>query len=193
MVFSSLWLLCPCGNYSRGWQKSLDHRYPGKAGYARVPAAIVTGDMALLEFFIDSGNSVSGRTELGGGTPPWIMGTLAVPIVQGHQLPQPQDLWSHWSLSLACQLAIRGAIWLVLLCCLAHSGTSRTHQLVSFSVSFQVRHFQDPLVGVLSCFLAFWALKGPPWLGFFSAFHHIRHLKGHTGGGPSLLLSTSGA
>ena len=54
--------------------------------------ATVTGGMVLLWFFLASGSSAPGRTQHGGGRAAWIMGTLGVPRVQGHQLPQPQEL-----------------------------------------------------------------------------------------------------
>ena len=38
------------------------------------------------------------RVKHEGGTASWVAGTLAVPSVQGHRLPQPQDLWPYQSL-----------------------------------------------------------------------------------------------
>ena len=37
------------------------------------------------------------RVERGGDAAAWLMGTLAVPSVQGHRLPQPQELWPYQS------------------------------------------------------------------------------------------------
>ena len=37
------------------------------------------------------------RVEHVGGTAAWLVGTLAVPSVQGHGLPPPQDLWPYQS------------------------------------------------------------------------------------------------
>lgn len=56
-----------------------------------VQAAIVTGRLALLEFFLASGSSAPVRIEHGCGTVAWIVGTLAAPSVQVHQLSQPQS------------------------------------------------------------------------------------------------------
>ena len=65
-----------------------------------VPAAIVTGRLALLEFFLASGSSAPVRTEHGGGTVAWIVETLAAQV-QVHQLSQPQELWPYQSPFLA--------------------------------------------------------------------------------------------
>ena len=93
--FSSRWLLCPSGDQVWGWHRSFDHRDPGNARFARVPAAIVIGSMTLLGFFLASGSSAPVRTEHGDGIAPRIVGTLGVPSVQGNQLLQPQELWSY--------------------------------------------------------------------------------------------------
>ena len=60
---------------------------------------------ALLGFFffflLACGNSGPVRTECEAGIAPWIAGTPVVPSVQGHRLPQPQELWPSQSLFLA--------------------------------------------------------------------------------------------
>ena len=38
------------------------------------------------------------RIEHEGGAAAWLAGTLAVPSVQGHRLPLPQELWPYLSL-----------------------------------------------------------------------------------------------
>ena len=38
------------------------------------------------------------RVEREGGAAAWLVGTLAVPSVQGHGLPPPQELWPYQSL-----------------------------------------------------------------------------------------------
>ena len=38
------------------------------------------------------------RVEREGGTAAWLAETLAVPNVQGHGLPLPQELWPYQSL-----------------------------------------------------------------------------------------------
>ena len=47
------------------------------------------------------GSSVPVRVEHEGGTAAWLKGTLAVPTVQGHGLPPPQELWPYQSLFLS--------------------------------------------------------------------------------------------
>ena len=37
------------------------------------------------------------RVEHEGGAASWLVGTLAVPSVQGHRLPLPQKLWPYQS------------------------------------------------------------------------------------------------
>ena len=54
-----------------------------------------------LGFFLACGSSSPVRTECEEGTAPWVLGTLVVPSVQGHRLPQPQELWPNQSLFLA--------------------------------------------------------------------------------------------
>ena len=131
-----------------------------------VPAAIVTGRLALFEFFLASGSTAPVRTEHGGGTVAQTVETLAAQV-QVHQLSQPQEPLEPFS-SL-WQLAIRRPLWLILLCCLAHSGTYTFPRLGS-SVSPPVRHLQDP------------------WLASFSVFQYIGHLRGYPGGSPSLVF-----
>ena len=92
-AFSSLWQLCPSGDPALRWDGCLDHGDPGNTGYAGALAAIITGHMALLGLFLACGSSAPVRTEREGGTPVLVTGTLAVPSVQGHGLPQPQELW----------------------------------------------------------------------------------------------------
>ena len=41
------------------------------------------------------------KVEREGGTAAWVTGTLAVPSLQGHGLPQPQELWPCQSLLLS--------------------------------------------------------------------------------------------
>ena len=72
----------------------MDHRDPGNTGYAGALAAIITGYMALLGLFLACGSSAPARTEREGSTAVLVVGTLTVPSVQGHGLPQPQELWT---------------------------------------------------------------------------------------------------
>ena len=51
-----------------------------------------------IDSFFACGSSAPVRVELEVGTVAWVAGTLAVPSVQGHRLPQPQELWPYESL-----------------------------------------------------------------------------------------------
>ena len=48
--------------------------------------------------FFACGRSAPVRIEHEGGAAAWLAGTLAVPSVQGHRLPLPQELWPYLSL-----------------------------------------------------------------------------------------------
>ena len=65
-------------------------------------------------------------------------------------------------------LAIRGSLWLVLLCCLPPSGAYRAPHLGSLSVAYFIRDLKITLAGVLLCCFAHHVLIGPPSLGCFS-------------------------
>ena len=52
------------------------------------------------------GSSAPLRVEREGGAAAWLIGTLAVPTVQRHGLPSPQELWPYQSLF---QLLVAGA------------------------------------------------------------------------------------
>ena len=71
--------------------------------------------------FLVCGSSAPGRVEREGGVAAWLVGTLAVPSVQGHRLSLPQELWPYQSLFLSLlKLAIRRPLWPILLstwCC----------------------------------------------------------------------------
>ena len=66
----------------------MDHRDPGNAGYAGVPAVFVTGDMVLLWLFLACGSPDDWAWS---GTAAWVVGTLKAPSLQGHRLLQPQE------------------------------------------------------------------------------------------------------
>ena len=80
----------------------------------------------------------------------------------GTPAPLAAELWSRWSLFLA-------------------SGSWHSDGLSgwSFSVTWSISGMDRTLPGVLLCFLAHQALKGPPCLGSFSVAGHVRGLKGH--------------
>ena len=83
--------------------------------------------------------------------------TLEVPSVQGHGLPQLQELWPHQSYGPSLwQLVIRRPLWLVLLLALTIQA----------------------LRGILLFWFVHEALKGLPLAGSFSVVWCVRHLKG---------------
>ena len=47
--------------------------------------------------FLACGSSAPVRVEHEGGIAAWVVGTLAVPGVQGHRTPQLQELWPYQS------------------------------------------------------------------------------------------------
>ena len=47
--------------------------------------------------FFACGSSAPVSVEHEGGIAAWLAGTLAVPSVQGHGLPPPQELWPYQS------------------------------------------------------------------------------------------------
>ena len=61
----------------------------------------------LLGLFLACGSSAPVRIEHERGAASWVLGTLEVPRVQEHQLPQPQELWPNQSFSSLCQLVIK--------------------------------------------------------------------------------------
>ena len=73
----------------------------GNTGYTGVPATIVTGYMVLLGLFLACGSYAPVRSECEGGAAVLVVGTLVVPSVQGHGLPQLQELWPSVQ-SLSC-------------------------------------------------------------------------------------------
>ena len=83
------------------WHGFYNHGDPGNTGCAGVLAAIVIEDTILIRFFLAGGSSAKIRIEREGGAASWVVGTLAVPSVWGHGLPQPQELWPYQSLFLA--------------------------------------------------------------------------------------------
>ena len=51
--------------------------------------------------FLPCDSSDPVRIEHEGGAEAWVVGTLLVPSVKGHGLPQLQELWPYWSFYLA--------------------------------------------------------------------------------------------
>ena len=52
----------------------------------------------MQDFFFACGSSAPVRVEREGGTDVWLLGTLAVPSVQGHGLRPLEELWPYPSL-----------------------------------------------------------------------------------------------
>ena len=139
-----------------------------------VPATIITGRLALLEFFLASGSSAPVRIEHGCGTVAWIVETgstkctviPAVSAARAKVLLEPfSSLW---------QLAIRELLWLILL------------------VAWPIHALTLSPGWAPSLFLRMSGTYKMPQLASFSVSRYIRHLKGHPGGSP-LLLSASGS
>ena len=120
------------------------------------------------------------RVEHEGGTASWLLGTLVVPNVRGHELPLLQDLWPYWSLVLSPLYLVIRSLWPVFLHSSSHSGTERS-PLHGALLCFLVcqAHRGTSLFGVLLCRWACQALKGVPWEGSYSVVQFIRHLMGH--------------
>ena len=124
--------------------------------------------------FFACGSSVPGRVEHEGGTAAWLAGTLAAPVVQGHKLPVPQELWPYllgfFFVCFFClfvlvflnllNLVIR-TLWPVFLCGCPIQALIGLPCLRSFSV---ILHGH---------------IEGPPRMGSYSVDQCIRHLKGH--------------
>ena len=120
-------------------------------------------------FFFASGSSAPVRVEHEGGTASWLLGTLVVPNVRGHELPLLQDLWPYWSLVLSPLYLVIRSLWPVFLTALPIQAQRGLPCMGPFSVFWCVRH-----------------IEGPPCLGSYSVDGHVRHLKGYPGRGPTL-------
>ena len=115
----------------------------GNTSYTGVPVTIVTGYMVPLGLFLACGSSAAVRIKHEGGAAAWVVGSLAVPNVQGHQLPQLQELRPN-------RIFLASGSW--------RSGLSGW----SFSVAQYIRYLKRPLAGILLCCLAVRCLKGQP-------------------------------
>ena len=109
------------------------------------------------------------RVEREGGAAAWLAETLEVPSVQGHELPQPQELWPYQNLFLGLLLVIRRPLWPAFSVAPPIQALRGLPFLVFFSVVWCVRH-----------------MEGPLWLGSYFMDQHIRHLKGHPRWDPTL-------
>ena len=93
----------------------LENPRDGGAWWAAV-YGVTQSRTRLKRLSSSSSSSALVRVEREGGTTAWLVGTLAVPSVQGHGLPPPQELWPYKSLFLSLlYLAIRRPLWPVFL------------------------------------------------------------------------------
>ena len=118
-----------------------------------------------MQDFFACGSSAPVRVEHEGGTAAWLIGTLAVPSVQGHELSPLQELSSYQSLySSLCGWRSEGLFG------------------QSFSIAPPVQALRGfPCLGSFSVVWCVRHIEGPPWLGSCSVLRHIRHLKEHPG------------
>ena len=73
-------------------------RIPGTGEPGGLPSMGSQSQTQLKRLSSSSSSSALVRVEREGGTTAWLVGTLAVPSVQGHGLPPPQELWPYQSL-----------------------------------------------------------------------------------------------
>ena len=119
--------------------------------------------------FFACGSSAPVRVECEGGATAWLVGTLAVPSMQGQTASAAGVMVLSESFFQPLVAGNRRPVWLVFLHSSACSGTLRA-----------------PLPGVLLCCSAHQAHGGASWLGSSSVDQHARHLKGHLRRGPTL-------
>ena len=78
------------------WHSCLDCRDPGSIRHTREPEARKVGDREIWcsygFFFLASGSSVPVGIKCGSGMVAWIMGTLAMPVMEDHHHPISQEI-----------------------------------------------------------------------------------------------------
>ena len=117
-------------------------------------------DARFFFFFFAYGSSAPVRVECEGGAAAWLVGTLVAHLVwtsPGHGLP-PQEAHNHRSY-----------------------GPIRV--FLQASCSWQLHGLFGQTFSVV---LPIQALRGLPCLGSFSVVQHVRHIKEHSGWGPTL-------
>ena len=103
-------------------------------------------------FFFAGGSSAPVRVEREGGTAAWLVGTLAVPSVQGLGLLLLQELWPYQTFfNASCSWRSEGLFGQSFSIFLPIQALGGLPCLGSFSVVPRVRH-----------------IEGPPWLGSYS-------------------------
>ena len=105
--------------------------------------------------------------ECEGGMASWLAGTLVAPSVQGHRLPQPQELWPYQSLFLSLSSWWSEGLFGQSLSVAPPVQALRGLPCLGFfSVVWFFRHIKGPAMAtVLLCKSARQALKGAPWTG----------------------------
>ena len=96
------------------------------------------------KIFFACGGSALVRVEREGSAAVWLR-ALAVPSVQGHRLPPPQELWPYQSLfSSLLYLTIRRPLGQSFSIALPIQALRRLPYLGSFSVFWCMRHIEGP-------------------------------------------------
>ena len=126
--------------------------------------------------FFACGSFAPVRVELEGGTPAWLVGTLAVPSMQGHGLCCSSYGPFRVFFRAFCSWRSEGLFAQSFSVPLPGSGTvGGLPYLESFSFVWHFIIYRGaPLGGVLLCRLACQALKGAPWLRSYSVVQCIR-------------------
>ena len=149
------------------WQRSLaGHSLQGHKELDTTKGTLC----AWTQDFFPCGSAAPVTAELEGGAAAWLVGTLAVPSVQGHRLLPWQELWPYQSLfSASCSWWPEGLFGQTFSVAPLDQALRGLPCLGSFSVVWHIQH-----------------IDGPLWLGSYSVDWRIRHLKGHPAWGPAL-------
>ena len=120
--------------------------------------------------FFACSSSAPVRVEHEDHTTAWLVGTLVVPIVQGHGLHLPQELWPYQSLFLwaSCNWRLEGLFG------------------QSLSIALPIQALKGLRCWGPSLLFDASGIERLPWLGSYPVDRHMRHLKGHPGWGPTL-------
>ena len=134
----------------------------------------------MQDFFFTCGSSSSVRVGVWGSAATWLTGTLDVSSVQGHGLPQPQDLWTYQSLFFQPLVAGDQKASLVSLSPYLHpfrhleGSLARGLSLLLGASGTQ----RGPLPGIPLCRLVHQAHKGAPCVWSYSVVQGISCLMG---------------
>ena len=119
--------------------------------------------------FLACGSSGPVRVAHEGCAAAWLAGTLAVPCIQGHELPLPQELWPYQSFFEGLVAGDQNTSGQSVSVAQPIQALRGLPCLGSFSV-WRVRHIEGPSAGVLLCKSVHPSLKGAPWVGSCSRF-----------------------